>query len=122
MPASFDQPANGPEPPLSRARERGPGGEGSPRSGPGDEVTLVVTLPDGVALHARPAADLVRAASKLQTPVTVSANGKSANARSILEVLALGAPGGTELTLSAAGPDADEAVQALAEIISRLGG
>ena len=117
MPASADPPANEFELPLSRARERGSGGEGSLA----DEVALVVALPDGIALHARPAADLIRAASKLQTPVTVSANGKRANARSILEVLALGAVAGTELTLSASGPGAAEAVQTLAEVIASLG-
>ena len=106
MPASADQP----DLPLS-SQERGRGGE----------VTLVVALPEGVALHARPAAELVRAASRLQTPVTVSANGKRANARSILEVLALGAVGGTELTLSAAGPSASDAVQTLAELVTGLG-
>jgi phosphotransferase system HPr (HPr) family protein len=88
---------------------------------PGDEVALTVTLPAGVALHARPAADLVRAASKLQAQVTIAANGKQASARSILEVLGLGATGGTELTLSASGPDADAAVQALAEVVASLG-
>jgi phosphotransferase system HPr (HPr) family protein len=87
----------------------------------GDEATLTVTLPDGVALHARPAADLVRAASKLPTPVTIAASGKRANVRSILEVLALGATGGTQLTLSASGPDATEAVNAIASVVNGLG-
>jgi phosphotransferase system HPr (HPr) family protein len=64
---------------------------------------------------------VVRAASKLPTPVTVAANGKRANARSILEVLALGAAGGTELTLSASGPDADDAVNAIADVVKGLG-
>lgn len=85
------------------------------------EVVLAVTLPAGVALHARPAADLVRAASKLQAQVTVAANGKRANARSILEILRLGATGGSELTLSAAGPGADHAARTLAEVIAGLG-
>jgi phosphotransferase system HPr (HPr) family protein len=64
---------------------------------------------------------VVRAASKLPTPVTVAANGKRANARSILEVLALGAAGCTELTLSASGPDAAAAVNAIADVVKRLG-
>ena len=111
MPASSDQPANTADLPLS-SQERGPGGE----------VNLTVKLPADVALHARPAADLVRAASRLQVPVTIAANGKRANARSILEVLGLGATGGTELTLIAAGPGAAEAVQSLAETVANLGG
>ena len=86
-----------------------------------DPVVVTVTLPTGVALHARPAADLVRATSKLQARVTVAANGKRANARSILEVLALGATGGTELTLSASGPGAADAARTLAEVVANLG-
>jgi phosphotransferase system HPr (HPr) family protein len=88
---------------------------------PGDEITLSVSLPESIALHARPAADLVRAAGALPAPVTISANGKRANARSILEVLALGAAGGTELTLSASGPDADDAVNAIADVVKGFG-
>ena len=114
MAASSDLPGDEAYRPLSHGREAGPGGEGLP-------VTLTIALPAGVALHARPAADLVRAASKLRTQVTIAANGKRANARSILEVLALGAVGGTELTLSASGPGADDAVRALAEVIAGLG-
>ena len=110
MPASSDPPANDANLPLS-SQERGPGGE----------VNLAVTLPSGVALHARPAADLVRAASRLPVPVTIVANGKRANARSILEMLALGAVGGTELNLSASGPGADDAIRSLAEVIANLG-
>ncbi|MGE3273270.1 MAG: HPr family phosphocarrier protein [Chloroflexota bacterium] len=86
----------------------------------GQEVSATAVLPPGVALHARPAAELVRAAGRLPVPVTVAANGKRANARSILEILALGATGGTELTLSAAGPGAAEAVAALARMVARL--
>ena len=110
MPASSDPPSDSAG--LSSA---------SHDRGPGDEVTLTITLSDGIALHARPAADVARAASKLPTPVTVAANGKRANARSILEVLALGAAGGTELTLSARGPDAADAVNAIADVVKGFG-
>ena len=83
-------------------------------------VSVTASLPDGVALHARPAAELVRAAGRLPLVVTVSANGKQANAKSVLQILALGATGGTELTLSASGPGAEEAVTALAGVIAGL--
>jgi phosphotransferase system HPr (HPr) family protein len=94
----------------------------SEQPAPDGSVTLTATLPAGVALHARPAADLVRAASRLPTPVTLAANGKRANARSILEVLGLGATGGTDVTISASGPDAASAVAAIAEAIATLHG
>jgi phosphotransferase system HPr (HPr) family protein len=85
-----------------------------------EAVSIRVALPPDVALHARPAAELVRAAGKLPVAVTVAANGKQANARSVLQILALGATGGTELTLSASGPGAAEAVSALAAVVAGL--
>ncbi|MCC7367163.1 MAG: HPr family phosphocarrier protein [Chloroflexi bacterium] len=86
----------------------------------GAVVTQTVVLPADVALHARPAAEVVRAAAALAAPVTIAANGKQANAKSILAVLTLGATGGTTLTLSASGPAAAESVAALAGVIAGL--
>lgn len=83
-------------------------------------VTETATLPRDVALHARPAAELVRAAARLAVLVTLSANGKRANAKSILEVLALGATGGATVTLSASGDGASEAVAVLRSLIEGL--
>jgi phosphocarrier protein HPr len=77
-------------------------------------------LPGGVALHARPAGIFVREAARFGGNVTVSANGKSANGKSILEVLALGATGGTELGIAASGEDAAAAVSALAALVEQL--
>jgi phosphotransferase system HPr (HPr) family protein len=73
----------------------------------------VVALPDGVDLHARPAADFVRTAMGFSARVVVAANGKEANAKSLLSVLGLGARRGTTLRLRADGDDAGLAVDAL---------
>jgi phosphocarrier protein HPr len=81
---------------------------------------LRATLPNDVPLHARPAGTFVREATRFNAEVAVAANGKRANAKSILEVLALGATGGTELTLSASGDDAAEAVEQLATVVAGL--
>jgi phosphotransferase system HPr (HPr) family protein len=86
---------------------------------PSSELTLV-RLPDDVALHARPAGALVRAAASFGATIEVQANGRSANAKSILEILGLGADGGTELTISASGDDAVEAVAELASLVAGL--
>ena len=77
-------------------------------------------LPLGVALHARPAGAFVREATRLAGVVTISANGRRANAKSILEVLSLGATGGTELVISASGEDATVGVEHLAAFVSGL--
>jgi phosphotransferase system HPr (HPr) family protein len=82
-----------------------------------DHAVARAVLPSDVALHARPAGDLVRAATQLEPTITLAANGKSANARSILEVLALGASGGTELEISASGAGAAHAVECIASLV-----
>jgi phosphotransferase system HPr (HPr) family protein len=77
-------------------------------------------MPTGVALHARPAGALVRAAAAFSAEIFVSANGRRANAKSILDILALGAEGGAELVIDASGADAAEAAGHLAELIPAL--
>ncbi len=84
------------------------------------ESSESVRLPDGVALHARPAGAFVRAAAGFGSAIEVEANGKRANAKSILEILGLGADGGTELSISASGEDAAAAVTALADLVAGL--
>ena len=79
-----------------------------------------VALPEGVALHARPAATFVKTALRFRSQLTVRLDGKVANAKSILAVLALGATGGTVLRLSAEGDDAPDALVALASCVSGL--
>ena len=79
-----------------------------------------VKLPQGVALHARPAGAFVKTALGFGANVLVASNGKQADAKSILAVLALGAGGGSELRLVADGDDAAEAVDALARCVRNL--
>src|SRR5947209_14678039 len=79
-----------------------------------------VALPAGVALHARPAATFVKTALRFRSRVTVGADGKVADAKSILAVLALGATGGSVLRLSAEGEDAPAALDALTSCVSGL--
>jgi phosphocarrier protein HPr len=81
---------------------------------------LAVALPEGVALHARPAGAFVKTALRFESRLTVASDGKVANAKSILAVLALGARGGTVLQLSAEGADAAAALDALASCVSNL--
>ena len=79
-----------------------------------------VVLPAAVALHARPAANFVKTAMRFRSRVTVGVNGRLADAKSILAVLALGATGGTALDLCAEGEDAPAALDALATCVSGL--
>jgi phosphocarrier protein HPr len=69
-------------------------------------------------LHARPAGALAVAAGRFAAAIKVTAGGHSADAKSVLGVMGLGATSGQHLTVSAAGPDAHEAVAALIAILS----
>ena len=85
---------------------------------PSSEAT--VALPGAVDLHARPAADFVRAAMAFSASISVGANGREADAKSLLDVLALGAKAGSTLRLRADGDDARAAVDALALRVTQL--
>jgi phosphocarrier protein HPr len=82
---------------------------------------VVVTLPQDVDLHARPAAQLVRTAVGFAARIEVFADGRSADAKSLLAILALGARGGTPLRLTASGDDAPRAVEALRDCVAAFG-
>jgi phosphocarrier protein HPr len=82
------------------------------------ERTVIIASRTG--LHARPAALFVKAAADQGVPVRISAGGgKPVPAASMLAVLALGAGPGTEVTLQAEGPGADEALDSLAALLAR---
>lgn len=86
----------------------------------GASAARTVALPANVDLHARPAADFVRAAMVLPASITVAAGDREADAKSLLSVLALGAKGGTELRLTAAGDDAEAALDAMTDRVASL--
>ena len=81
---------------------------------------VTATLPADVDLHARPAANFVRTAMGFAADVQVAAGDREVDAKSLLSVLALGAKGGTELRLTASGPDAAAALDALSDCIVTL--
>lgn len=83
-------------------------------------AAVTVRLPENVDLHARPAADFVRAAMGFAASIRVAAGEREVEAKSLLSVLALGAKGGTELRLSAAGEDAGAALEALRAQVATL--
>jgi phosphotransferase system HPr (HPr) family protein len=62
----------------------------------------------------------VKTALRFRSRLTVGLDGKIADAKSILAVLALGAQGGTVLRLVAEGEDAPDALAALTSCVSGL--
>ena len=96
-----DEPPAGHEPPLRP-----------------DEIVsrLAITNPHG--LHARPAAAVVARARGFDARVTLEANGRRADARSITGLLGLGAAVGDEVRIVAQGVDAAQAVEAVSAILT----
>jgi phosphotransferase system HPr (HPr) family protein len=82
---------------------------------------VVVTLPGDVDLHARPAAQFVRTAVGFSANIEVHADGRVADGKSLLAILALGARRGTSLTLTASGDDAPLALDALRDCVAAFG-
>ena len=78
---------------------------------------VVVANPWG--LHARPADLIVRLAKRFAATVTIIRGYERVDAKSVLGIMTLGAPQGTELLIEAEGADAQQAVDALVELISR---
>ncbi len=73
-------------------------------------------IKDPVGLHARPASILVQESTKFDSDIKIFANGKEANLKSIMSVMALGAKNGEEITIKAEGSDAEAAIESLEKI------
>ena len=69
-------------------------------------------------LHARPAAEIVKTAARFKSAITISRDDLEVNGKSIMGVMMLAAEFGATLVLKADGPDADEAVNSLAQVIT----
>lgn len=72
-------------------------------------------------IHARPATLLVQTASKFNSDVNLEYKGKSVNLKSIMGVMSLGVGQGADVTISAEGADADDAIATIAETMTKEG-
>jgi phosphocarrier protein len=77
-----------------------------------------VQVVNKAGVHARPAAELVKAASKFKSEITIVRDDLEVNGKSIMGVMMLAAECGSTLVLRASGPDEKEALDALAQLIT----
>jgi phosphocarrier protein len=77
-----------------------------------------VTVANRNGLHARPAAEIVKLAAKYKSDITLVRDDLEVNGKSIMGVMMLAAEYGATLKLRASGPDAEQAVGAIAALIS----
>jgi phosphotransferase system HPr (HPr) family protein len=83
-------------------------------------MTKTVTIVSPHGLHLRPVRHFVELANRFQSEVTVSDGKQRVNGRSAINLLTLGVKCGASLTLDVQGPDAEQALDALAEAIVQV--
>ena len=81
-------------------------------------VTATLTILNRSGFHARPAGLFVETASRFRSIIKVANGKQTANGKSILSLMLLGATPGTEITIEAQGEDEAEALNALAKLIA----
>lgn len=84
------------------------------------EASVSFAIPLEHGIHARPAALIANFAKAQSFEITVTANGRSANARSAVSLMALGAKHGDEISISAPGADAQRVLEQLKEAILNI--
>lgn len=78
-----------------------------------------VTIKNETGLHARPASRFVKKAQEFEADITVDNSKESANAKSIMEIMSLGAAQGTTVTIRTEGKDEEEALKTLVNFIEK---
>jgi multiphosphoryl transfer protein len=88
-----------------------------PEEGPGPVVTRRVTIPNRLGLHARPAARFVAIANRYDATVTIRRGDRTANAKSINQVVTLGVQQNETIEIRASGSSANAVLADLQTLI-----
>jgi phosphocarrier protein len=78
-----------------------------------------VTIRNRLGLHARPAMAFVDLANRYKSTVTVRKDSQVVDGKSIMQMMMLAATQGTDLDIEASGPDAQDALAELQQLIDR---
>ena len=90
----------------------------NPGSGPVHHESKLTIL-NKYGLHVRPSTRFAEVAQDYRSTILVTtADGRGADGKSLLQLLALGLRAGAEVTVSADGPDAEEAIRALSGLVA----
>ena len=76
-----------------------------------------VTVENEQGLHLRPAGLFAETASKFESQIEIVKDDLRIDGKSALSILTLGAAKGTQLEINATGPDANEAINVLSELL-----
>ena len=82
-------------------------------------MTKELTILNSRGIHARPAALVVKAASRFASEILVEKDGETVNGKSIMGLLMLAAGPGSKVTIHAQGADARAAIDEIEDILQR---
>jgi len=81
-------------------------------------IEQTVTLVNRLGLHARAANKLLDTTGRFESKIRINFNGKEADGKSIMSVMLLAAPVGSELSIVTEGKDERESMQAIVDLIN----
>jgi phosphocarrier protein len=87
-------------------------------NGPSLQQTVRITSPQG--FHMRPIKAFVELAQRFESTVTVSRDGRSVNGKSMIDMMLMLSPQGSEMVVAVQGPDAALALEALLSLIAKV--
>ncbi len=87
-------------------------------AGSSEKVEKELTIVNRLGLHARPSAMFVRVASRFRCEIWVAKDDEEINGKSIMGLMMLAAGQGSKLRVRAEGPDANEAIREIEELIA----
>ncbi len=82
-------------------------------------ITQELQIINKLGLHARAAAKLVKLASSFKCSIDIEKDGQRVNSKSIMGVMMLAASCGSHVTLRTEGPDEQDAMQSVMDLINR---
>jgi phosphotransferase system HPr (HPr) family protein len=77
------------------------------------------TIQNKLGIHARPAAQFVKTASRFKADIRVEKDGEEVDGKSIMGLMMLAAGNGSIITVTAEGEDAESALDALGDLVNR---
>ena len=78
-----------------------------------------LTISNKLGIHARPAAQFVKTASKFEADIRVEKDGEEVNGKSIMGLMMLAAGHGSVIKIIVEGSDAQDAMKALEDLVNR---
>ena len=80
-------------------------------------ISKIFKIKNKLGIHARPAAEFVKTASRFSSDINVAKNDNRVNGKSIMGILMLEAAHGTEIEVEIDGQDEEEAMEAMTDLI-----